>query len=272
MNDIAQTAAIIAALRAEEQHERAPLFFDEFAELFVTDAARREAEVAKTAIPAIKEMLRYRTVFFDQEVQAAISGGSKQILLLGTGFDARALRFASPDVQFFEVDHNVIIENKKAIIEAGAVDCASTLIAGDYLAADFFSRLRRAGFDPAAPTGILWEGNTLYLQKEAVIGFLQRLRENLRRFVISFDYISEAVVTQSTGFDKLTELAKRFAKMGAPWTCGFNDIDALASHCDLAVARHHWMRDLRRRHGQMETAAEHSLFDVYAVCTMKRAG
>src|SRR5580704_3682653 len=46
-----------------------------------------------------------RTRFFDQQVQAAISAGVRQIVICGAGYDDRALRFRSDGVRFFEVDH-----------------------------------------------------------------------------------------------------------------------------------------------------------------------
>jgi hypothetical protein len=46
-----------------------------------------------------------RTRFFDGRVLAAISAGTGQVVILGAGYDDRALRFRSPGVRFFELDH-----------------------------------------------------------------------------------------------------------------------------------------------------------------------
>jgi O-methyltransferase involved in polyketide biosynthesis len=35
----------------------------------------------------------------------AIDRGVKQVVILGAGYDGRALRFRTPGVRFFEVDH-----------------------------------------------------------------------------------------------------------------------------------------------------------------------
>src|SRR6476620_6984112 len=45
-----------------------------------------------------------RTAFFDQQTQAAIECGVRQVVILGAGYDGRALRFAHPGVVYFEVD------------------------------------------------------------------------------------------------------------------------------------------------------------------------
>ena len=46
-----------------------------------------------------------RTRFVDDQVLDAISAGIPQIVVLGAGYDDRALRFTTPGVRFFEVDH-----------------------------------------------------------------------------------------------------------------------------------------------------------------------
>ena len=46
-----------------------------------------------------------RTRFFDDQVLAAISAGVGQVVICGAGYDDRALRFRSPGVRFFELDH-----------------------------------------------------------------------------------------------------------------------------------------------------------------------
>ena len=46
-----------------------------------------------------------RTRFFDDRVLAALSAGIRQVVILGAGYDDRALRFRSPGVRFFELDH-----------------------------------------------------------------------------------------------------------------------------------------------------------------------
>jgi O-methyltransferase involved in polyketide biosynthesis len=53
----------------------------------------------------IGRYLAARTRAFDRAVLHAIERGNTQIVVLGAGYDGRALRFASDDVRWFEVDH-----------------------------------------------------------------------------------------------------------------------------------------------------------------------
>ena len=67
--------------------------------------------------------LAARTRFFDERVLEAISDGIGQVVILGAGYDDRALRFRSPGVRFFELDHPATQADKARrlrVIKAGA--------------------------------------------------------------------------------------------------------------------------------------------------------
>jgi methyltransferase (TIGR00027 family) len=49
--------------------------------------------------------IELRTRFFDRVVTDALSAGIDQIVSLGAGYDGRAVRYRTPGVRFFEVDH-----------------------------------------------------------------------------------------------------------------------------------------------------------------------
>ena len=54
----------------------------------------------------------------DDHVVAAIAAGVRQIVVCGAGLDDRALRFRTPGVRFFEVDHPVTQADKAARLRA----------------------------------------------------------------------------------------------------------------------------------------------------------
>ena len=76
----------------------------------------------------------------------------------------------------------------------------------------------------------------MYLTRPDVMKVLGDLKENVRSFAISFDYMDEAVVAMTTGEAGATGFVERFAAMGAPWTFGFDDLPALAGEAGLAIA------------------------------------
>ena len=54
-----------------------------------------------------------RTAFMDDETLRAINDGISQVVIIGAGYDGRALRFRTPGVRFFEVDHPATQADKR---------------------------------------------------------------------------------------------------------------------------------------------------------------
>ena len=67
----------------------------------------RAWEFQDLMMPGQFEGFGHRKIFVQQQVEAAIEQGARQVLVVGAGFDTLCLRLApqQPDVQFFEVDH-----------------------------------------------------------------------------------------------------------------------------------------------------------------------
>jgi len=111
--------------------------------------------------------------------------------------------------------------------------------AADRVAADFLRLLRLLaanGFNSDLPSYVIWEGNTMYLNRPEVLKVLTDLRNKVVNFAISFDYFTEAVINYATGDERISAFTKHFADMGAPWTFGIDDLDALAVDAGLIVA------------------------------------
>ena len=70
-------------------------------------------------------------------------------------------------------------------------------IPGNYVTDGLLRLLDANGFDFDLPTCVIWEGNTMYLNRPAVLNVLTDLRESLKAFAISFDYLTEAVIDLS---------------------------------------------------------------------------
>src|SRR5947209_2006242 len=59
-----------------------------------------------------------RTKFFDDAVVRALEHDVRQIVLLGAGYDGRPLRYRTPGVRFFEVDHPATQVDKRQRLAA----------------------------------------------------------------------------------------------------------------------------------------------------------
>ncbi len=110
-----------------------------------------------------------RTRFFDEAVVRALDHDVRQIVVLGAGYDARALRFHTPGVCFFEVDHPATQADKRARLDqVGASLEGLTFVAADFTEPGLAAALGAAGHDPAQPTQFLCEGVLRYLPEDWV--------------------------------------------------------------------------------------------------------
>jgi O-methyltransferase involved in polyketide biosynthesis len=67
----------------------------------------RVYQIQDLMMPGQFEGFGHRKICMQQQVEAAIEHGARQVLIVGAGFDTLCLRLAPrySDVQFFEVDH-----------------------------------------------------------------------------------------------------------------------------------------------------------------------
>jgi len=190
------TAALVAVLRslAVVLPEAAQLSRDPYGFAF---AERRGAWLrhAATRWPwAVRAFLRLnpaaerellwmqlRTRIIDDWVEQFVAQGGRQVLLLGAGYDTRALRLAcaAEDLVFYEVDHPSTQAHKRAVLARQE----HTAERARYLPWDFESRalselptaLSALGHAAERPTLTVWEGVTMYLSPDAIDASLRCL-------------------------------------------------------------------------------------------------
>jgi methyltransferase (TIGR00027 family) len=126
------------------------------------------------------EMHRYlgaRTAFFDRIVVRALDGGTQQIVIGGAGYDGRALRYATPGVRWFEVDHPATQQDKVSRLQRlGIATDRVSFVAADFNSGNLPELLQAAGLDPAAATLFLLEGVAVYLTADALERLLGEFR------------------------------------------------------------------------------------------------
>ena len=141
------------------------------------DAQRRLCAGMRTvALAQMRPSLAARTGFFDGHVQAAISAGIRQIVILGAGYDDRALRFRSPGVRFFELDHPATQADKTRRLRAmKAGTAALTLAPADFRLDDVAAVLGACAHDAGLPSLLICEGLLVYLDQDTVVRLLAGL-------------------------------------------------------------------------------------------------
>ena len=273
INEIGATAFVIAAIRAAEPEKPQPLFDDPYARWFSNDRARAVAGQLDVAFPPSTSMVRFRTRYFNRFVERGIEAGARQVVLLGGGFDMRAHLF--PGARFFEVDQQPVLEFKRATLAENGVEQPPSLFA-NYLQADVPNGLAELGFDRAAPTLMVWEGNTMYLPPESILPFLNRLAEALTSFRIAFDYF--AVDLQSRDFENEEDrrrLEDVERAMGANFPTGFADLKVFEEQAPFRVAEDGSFANLAEEFGLGEMVANYpedwrETLKLYRYCVLER--
>jgi methyltransferase (TIGR00027 family) len=119
-----------------------------------------------------------RTRFFDRAVVDALTAGMTQVVTLGAGYDGRALRYRTPGVRFFEVDHPATQGDKLARLhEADVATDDITFVGADFTEPGLADTVRAAGFDATQPAQFLCEGVLRYLPEEWFHALLQSAAE-----------------------------------------------------------------------------------------------
>jgi methyltransferase (TIGR00027 family) len=267
IEDVSGTAFVVAEYRAEENREPRPIYRDPVVGVFLSNASRQAAERVSSRFPPVKDMVKTRTRYFDDMLEAQIAAGIRQVVILGAGLDTRAVRKQSAGVQYFEIDDPATMALKRRCYVDAGIDPGVTLIAGNYVRDGLIELLRSHRFDFDLPTYVIWEGNVMYMSLANDKQTMRQLTRHVRRFRLSFDYLTEAVITKRTGDANLTTLVESFEEMRAPWLSGIDDVQSLADELGLRVVENHTTGELYQRY--RGRPASSPIFRHYSVCTLE---
>jgi methyltransferase (TIGR00027 family) len=267
VKDVTGTAFVVAEFRARENAEPHPLYLDPVVSIFLDARTKRAAERIAAGFAAAENNVRLRTRYLDDRLDGQLANGCRQVVILGSGLDTRAVRKRAPGVAYFEIDDSRTLSFKRTRLAERGIDAPIKFIAGNYVASGVVPLLEANGFDSDLPSFFIWEGNTMYLTEPAVIKVLGDLRNRVRQFSISFDYMDQAVVARTTGEPGATGFVERFAAMGAPWRYGIDDLGALAAATGLSVTDASTVGELHRQFWP-ERPLESIIYDHYTLCTL----
>jgi methyltransferase (TIGR00027 family) len=103
-----------------ERPSQERLFDDPYAPLF--DDARLDVQQLFEMVPFFVEHVRLRTRFIDDAVRGAVASGVRDVVLIGAGFDTRALRMPElrAGARVVEIDHaEQLAEKRRRFADAG---------------------------------------------------------------------------------------------------------------------------------------------------------
>ncbi len=177
IQNVSDTAFLVAGFRAAETEREAPLFRDPLAAKLAGEHGRNIlATVPKSFVGAWSVVIR--TVIIDGFIREAIAQGVDTVLNLGAGLDTRPYRMDLPrSLRWIEVDYPHVIELKDARLAGETPRCRLERVALDLTDREA-RRAFRAGIDTqAGKILVLTEGVTPYLT-EADVG---ELADDLRK-------------------------------------------------------------------------------------------
>jgi methyltransferase (TIGR00027 family) len=196
-----------------------------------------------------------RSRYAEDALQAAVSKGVRQYVLIGAGFDSFSLRLPkfSGDLQIFEIDFPVTQELKIGRIAACGITLPETVhfIAADLSRESVAAALERSPFESNRLTFFSWLGVTMYLTRDANLATLRSIAScSPAGSEVVFTYLDQRVFqAQSESF---RELEQRVAALGEPFLSGFRpaELAAILATCGLdlvedlsgseAAARYEW--------------------------------
>jgi methyltransferase (TIGR00027 family) len=246
------------ASREKDERFRGP---DHLAEVFLPLFAKciqrttflRNLFMKRVAPPGIYAYVLARTKLLDDVFVEALENSFSQIVLLGAGFDTRALRFQDRNdaTRVFELDARPTQQAKVDILTRKGVAIPEQLA---YVPIDFNKQsLAAVLFDAGCETDqkslFIWEGVTMYLEPEAVRRTLAFIRDNSAEgSIVAFDYIYASVLRGENRFYGEEGAFKTVLRAGEGWTFGIEDgeIGSFLSERGFRIISHHTPADLER--------------------------
>ena len=126
-------------------------------------------------LPGLGDFVLYmqvRTRVLDDAVRAFAASGGRQLVLLGAGYDCRALRLgAELGLSVFEVDHPATQGHKRRVLDGLGRPSPARYLEWHFEErpmAELAGALGAVGHERGAPSLTLWEGVTMYLTEPAI--------------------------------------------------------------------------------------------------------
>ena len=213
-NQTSITAAGIAVMRAveSEKPEDERICYDPYARKFIPAWMYYvlgffiKSGYAEWRGPGVNGFLAARDRYIDDTLQAFLDEGIQQLVILGAGYDSRSYRFNLTGVQTFEVDHPATQGDKlaKARKIFGTIPGHVIYVPVDFNTQTLEEKLFESGYNPSWKTLFIWQGVTMYLNRDAVDSTLDFVIQHAGPgSAIVFDYLYRSLLD---GIQKQNEI------------------------------------------------------------------
>lgn len=242
----------------------AELMFPPLARLALNFAPMRRFLMRKMFPPGIYEYVLARTKVMDSVFVKALEARFAQIVLLGAGFDTRALRFAGQNqgTKVIELDAATTQQPKIDILRKKKIPLPQELIFAsiDFNKQDLFEVLSKAGYQEGQKSLFLWEGVSMYLSAQAVDDTLEFIRcHSAPRSQVVFDYLYASVLRRENRYYGEQGIFETVFKTGEGWTFGLEDgkIESFLSERGFDIVAHYTPPELEKLYLTAEDGTLH---------------
>jgi methyltransferase (TIGR00027 family) len=235
----AQYMALFRALETQRPHDK--IVSDPYAINFLDTSFRVATRLS--VIPFISRIIQRiirkkipgayssgvaRTKYIDELLETAVDQQVKQVIILGAGFDTRALRLKClRHMPVIEIDHPNTSATKQEKLKVQLGKLPDNV---QYLQIDF----NEQGLEELAtthyinrdlPTAFIWEGVTNYLQEEAIASTFRFIEKFAAGTYIIFTYVDEKVLHDPAAYFGGEQLLQDVAGLEEKWTFGWKPAD-----------------------------------------------
>ena len=283
------TAENNAAVRAFESLRPAGhrICYDPFARYFLPDALSRDTDSASLleermtrwnlVVPGVCDAILARNRFIDELLQQALDKGLPQLVILGAGYDTRALRFdrLKGATAVFELDHPATQKVKRQRLAQNRLRLPDrmTFIPCRFDKEDFTAKLLAGGYDPGRISFFIWEGVSYYLTPADVDRTLTFIgHHSPPGSALVFDYFPPSVADGSCRLEEAMVLRKALMQMGEEITFGIDpeSIEDFLSGRGLVLEKNFTNKDVHNAYlKQIDRPASVSAMFYFAHATVK---
>ena len=260
---ISQTANFTCFSRGCAAHEKDPRFhgpdylaeklFPPMARLILKITPLRKFMMQKMFPPGIHAYVLARTKVMDAAFYGALEKTIPQIVLLGAGFDTRAMRFSDRNqgTKIFELDAPITQQAKIEVLKRKQISISKELafVPINFDREEISDVLADAGYQNTQRTLFLWEGVTMYLSAQAVDKTLAFIRSNSAAgSKVVFDYIFAGVLRKENRYFGEQDAYDTVARAGEGWTFGLEEgeIETFLAERGFKLSAHYTSSDLEK--------------------------
>jgi methyltransferase (TIGR00027 family) len=194
-----------------------------------------------------------RTKHLDAILQREIDEGLEQLVVLGAGFDSRAMRFDERlgAARVFEVDLPEVLAAKRKHLADAKLRLPKRLthVGMNFSKDALVEKLVSAGYVNSLRTLVLWEGVTFYLRHEEVSAVLRFVREHTGHgSSVAFDYTTQPFFDGDHSGHGARQLADAWSKMGQVHRSAIGSVSERLGSMGLTVVSDVDAVELERRY------------------------